>query len=236
MAEADPELVYFFSVNYLCYTVICQYGEEFAAAHPQLYTEGGADEAIARYIESATSRTDTDGPFFYSLLSKGLVRENVARVYQNYAEQLAKQRDRQERTAVIASLKSTANQVRIIKINDVDQMDGVEFESLVAALFRKMGFKTVLTPATSDQGIDVVADNGERKIGIQAKCYSGPVGNGAVQEAYSGAKYYKCTEAMVITNNTFTLAARKLADSCGVILVDRVALASQLAVFPLRAS
>ena len=56
------------------------------------------------------------------------------------------------------------------------------------------------------------------KYGIQCKYYSAPVGNKAVQEAYSGARFYDCDRAVVMTNHTFTKAARELADKLEVEL------------------
>ena len=56
------------------------------------------------------------------------------------------------------------------------------------------------------------------KYGIQCKYYSHPVGNQAIQEAYAGADFYDCDAAMVMTNNTFTRAARELAEKLEVEL------------------
>ena len=56
------------------------------------------------------------------------------------------------------------------------------------------------------------------KYGIQCKYYSHPVGNKAIQEAYAGADFYDCDAAMVMTNNTFTRAARELAEKLEVEL------------------
>lgn len=65
------------------------------------------------------------------------------------------------------------------------------------------------------------------KYGIQCKYYSHPVGNKAIQEAYAGADFYDCDAAMVMTNNTFTRAARELAEK---LEVDSGNTARQMAV------
>ncbi|WP_302760034.1 restriction endonuclease [Christensenella hongkongensis] len=108
-----------------------------------------------------------------------------------------------------------------ITLNDIDLMSGYEFEEFVAGLFKKMGYATEVTKASGDQGIDVLAKKNETIIGIQAKCYSSTVGNSAIQEAVAGKNYYNCDKAMVITNSTFTSAAKELAKSNNVILWDR---------------
>ena len=59
------------------------------------------------------------------------------------------------------------------------------------------------------------------KWAIQAKGYPGStVGNSAVQEAHTGMRFYGCQRCAVITNSTFTSAARKLAEGVGCMLID----------------
>ena len=117
------------------------------------------------------------------------------------------------------------------QINDIDLMNGVEFEKFIASLFSKMGYKTEITKQTNDQGLDVIAfKNGER-IGIQAKCYSNTVGNSSVQEAVAGKNYYNCDKVLVITNNFFTSSAIKLAMTNQVILWNRDILKEKLKEF-----
>ena len=56
---------------------------------------------------------------------------------------------------------------------------------------------------------------------VQAKFYSTPVGNKAVQEIVASKAYYKnAPHAIVITNNTFTPSAIKLAEANSVKLVN----------------
>ena len=74
---------------------------------------------------------------------------------------------------------------------------------------------------SGDQGVDVIAERDGIKIGIQAKCYSEPVGNAAVQEVIAGISYYKLDKGFVVTNSTFTTAAKRLAEETHVILWDR---------------
>ncbi len=98
-------------------------------------------------------------------------------------------------------------------------MDGHQYEYQCAKMLRNKGFSKVqVTKGSGDQGIDVIAYSGGKKYGIQCKYYTSPVGNHAVQEAFAGAKYYDCDVAVVMTNNTFTPAARELAKKTGVLL------------------
>ncbi|MGB0437599.1 MAG: restriction endonuclease, partial [Mycobacterium sp.] len=57
------------------------------------------------------------------------------------------------------------------------------------------------------------------RLAVQCKRRARPVGAGAVQEVVAGAPMQGCTATMVVTNNGFTPAARKLADLHGCELV-----------------
>lgn len=59
------------------------------------------------------------------------------------------------------------------------------------------------------------------KTVIQAKRYVKAVGIKAVQEAVAAKGMYGCTEAMVVTNSTYTRAARELARANRVALWER---------------
>lgn len=112
-------------------------------------------------------------------------------------------------------------QVSHYSIDDVDMMNGNEFEHFVCELYSKMGYKAEVTKQSGDQGLDVVAERNGIKVGIQAKCYSGTVGNAAVQEAVAGKNYYHCDKVVVATNNFFTPSAIELAQANDVILWNR---------------
>ena len=120
---------------------------------------------------------------------------------------------------------------RRITIDDIDLMSGLEFEGFVNELFNKMGYKTKLTKASGDQGIDIIAERDGIKIGIQAKCYSQSVGNSAIQEAVAGKAYYNCEKIAVVTNSHFTKGAVSLARANNVILWDRKMLIEKLGYF-----
>ncbi len=91
-------------------------------------------------------------------------------------------------------------------------MDGYQFEKYCAKLLKSKGYTNIqTTQASKDQGIDIIADKGKYRYGVQCKYYDRPVGNSAVQEAAAGAKYYGCDRAVVMTNSTFTEPAGSLA-------------------------
>lgn len=95
--------------------------------------------------------------------------------------------------------------------------DGLAFEKRIGAQLTAAGYDVSFTPATGDQGVDLVAERGAQRLVVQCKDYGGPVGNHAVQQVYAGAAYYGASRAAVLAPNGFTTAARQLASSLGVL-------------------
>jgi hypothetical protein len=95
-------------------------------------------------------------------------------------------------------------------------MTGAEFERYVGQVFHDNGHHAAVTKATGDYGVDLILNG---YIAVQVKLYKSTVGPKAVQEVVAGRAHYKCTEAWVVTNSTFTSAAVALAESNGVRLI-----------------
>lgn len=111
---------------------------------------------------------------------------------------------------------------RVISFQDIDNMEGHDFEYFCAEVLKKNGFSCVnVTVASGDYGIDITACQGATSYAIQCKRYRGTVGNKAVQEALSGKVYYGCKAAAVLTNSYFTPQAKETAQKTGVELWDR---------------
>jgi len=103
---------------------------------------------------------------------------------------------------------------------DVESMSGEEYEEFCKNVLEQYGWQVTVTPKSGDQGVDLIAIAGEMSICIQCKRYSQPVGNSAVQQAFSGKKHYGGTYAAVVTNAGFTQSARQLAESTEVLLLS----------------
>lgn len=103
----------------------------------------------------------------------------------------------------------------------VDAMDGFQFEDFLVEVFQTMGYDVKETKRTQDQGADLFVTRFDKNMVIQAKNYSGSVGNSAVQQVISAKAFYGCDEAMVVTNSYFTKSAKELAESAMVRLIDR---------------
>jgi restriction system protein len=102
-----------------------------------------------------------------------------------------------------------------------DEMSGTEFEDHIAHIARSCGVPVIMTPLTGDWGVDLILGRRPNRVAVQCKRQSRPVGTSAVQEVVAGAPMQDCVRTMVVTNNGFTPAARKLAERHGCELVGR---------------
>jgi restriction system protein len=110
-----------------------------------------------------------------------------------------------------------------------DGMTGPEFEKYVARLMRGSGFKRVKTcGGGGDLGADVVGYTPDgRRVVVQCKRYAGSVGGPLIQMFNGTARDIHAADvALFVTTGRPTTQARQLAARCGIVLVDRPALAT----------
>ena len=106
-------------------------------------------------------------------------------------------------------------------MKEIDKMTGEEFEEYLGHLFKKRGYHVSYTKTSGDYGADLILEDRDDIIAVQAKRYSGNVGVKAVQEIIGALKMYEATQGWVVTNSYFTKQAEKLAESNEVYLIDR---------------
>ena len=124
--------------------------------------------------------------------------------------------------AIIAAVVYFLGQARRRRPDDIDLMEGHDFEEFCASLLRKEGFLEVeVTKGSGDYGIDILAEKDGVTYAIQCKCYATPVGVHAVQEAYAGRDYYDRMVGAVLTNQYFTTPAVEAAKRLKILLWDR---------------
>lgn len=106
-------------------------------------------------------------------------------------------------------------------IHNIDVMKGETFEQFLKVLFEERGYQVELTPKSGDFGADLIMTKDGRRIAVQAKRYEKTVGIDAIQEAAGARSYYGTHDAIVITNQDFSTAARQQAQKSNVGLINR---------------
>lgn len=112
--------------------------------------------------------------------------------------------------------------IKVSKAEDLYALSGRAFEEFLSDLFSHLGYSSVTTKTTGDQGGDIVIKKDDDRIVVQAKNFSGNlVGNKAIQEVLASKSYYGCNKAMVVTTSKFTRPAKDLADKNNIELWDK---------------
>ena len=99
---------------------------------------------------------------------------------------------------------------------------GVDFELYLKTLIEEQleGAYVETTPASGDHGADLLVRFRGIVVAVQAKYYTGSVGNAAVQEIHSGMGFYDADYGMVVTQSKYTEHAKSLAMKLNIHLED----------------
>lgn len=129
----------------------------------------------------------------------------------------------------------TVNELLFLTLEDVDLLNGDEFEKLCQLLLEKVGFEARQTSKIQgDGGIDIVAINGKNGLLIQCKRSSKILGWDAIKEVVAGtARYQKLYPTInfskvAITNQFFNQNAKDQAAHNCVTLWERSDIDKQL--------
>lgn len=130
-------------------------------------------------------------------------------------------------------------------IHAVDAVDGITFEKIIEALYKKAGMLSVRTSESNDNGADVTVFSGSKQQNLLIQCkktknYQSNIGKDGVQEIKTALSYYEdihsCSfKPVVITNaKGFTSGAIDLANANGVQLICRAELTKMLELYPVE--
>lgn len=115
--------------------------------------------------------------------------------------------------ADIAGAPLSREAEQVLKRLGVDSMSGYQFEEFVGELFRLTGFEVEAPGGPGDLGADLIVGHGNRRLSVQLKRYSAGknASRRAVSDAIGPMRHYDCTDALAVTNRTFTESAREFA-------------------------
>ena len=121
--------------------------------------------------------------------------ESQARSQERQARRNAQKKEREEEQRKHIESLLHRNAVR----DDINYMSGAQFEEFMAGVLRQKGYAVEKTKATGDQGVDLLLpDFDGKRIAVQLKRYTGPVGNSAVQATFAGMGHYRAEQGWVI--------------------------------------
>lgn len=110
----------------------------------------------------------------------------------------------------------------------IDRMNGREFRAYIADLLRRLGFTVTTTSYLEDYAPGLTALRGGNRVLVHVRLTQNPVGIRAVEEAEACRIRYRCDRAVIVSNHSFTTAARVAAVQKNVELWDRERLQEQM--------
>jgi HJR/Mrr/RecB family endonuclease len=196
--------------NMLASTLLKIFKEEIG-----MQNSGSADAVLTNYIQHLGTNNFNN----FNLVCLSYILKKDKRTAADMLSDKIRELEHKEK---MKSFEDRLNKKgKTLTIEQIDAMDGYSFEDTLRDLFKSMNFEVQHTSYSGDNGADVIVKLPNKKVAIQAKNYTGNVGNAAVQEIVAAKVHYQCDIAMVITNSYYTKQAVELAATNGVILVDR---------------
>ncbi|MGK4580652.1 restriction endonuclease [Kitasatospora sp. HPMI-4] len=107
---------------------------------------------------------------------------------------------------------------------DLFEMDPLDFEKLLAELFRRLGYQTRTTERSGDDGVDVIAENPDPITGglyvIQAKRYRKTVSPTAVRDLDATMAHFGANKGILVTTSGFGPGSRRWVEGKPLTLID----------------
>ena len=103
----------------------------------------------------------------------------------------------------------------------LDNTTGREFEIFLVSIFAKLGYSATVTNRSKDYGCDMMLQQGDSRIAVQAKRSESELDFTSVQRVLGSLKKYNAHMSVVVTNNKFISSAKQLAKIKDVVLIDR---------------
>ena len=113
----------------------------------------------------------------------------------------------------------------------LEELNGSEFERLVAMYYEEKGYTPQLVGGAGDHEVDIILTDPKEnyKIAVQCKHWkTKKVGNDTILRLASGKRVHKCIDAWCITTNYYTKAAMEAAEANKVKLLNGLHVQDQI--------
>jgi uncharacterized membrane protein (DUF485 family) len=101
-------------------------------------------------------------------------------------------------------------------------MSGRDFEVSLAKIFKDNGYKTELTQASADGGVDIIIYENEQPVFVQCKAYNKPVGVAVARELYGVMQDKNVEQGVIATLNGVTQGVYDFVNGKNIKLIDLV--------------
>lgn len=118
-----------------------------------------------------------------------------------------------------------AKGLQTLQLVDIDNMEEAQFTEYIEMLLRARGYQTMQTAQTGTDGVAFIAQKGRKAVGVYIERQTDPVRAANIRRAASWRRHFGFHTVMIITNSTFTSAAKRTALSHSCALIDRGELA-----------
>jgi hypothetical protein len=109
---------------------------------------------------------------------------------------------------------------RIRRLEQIQQLDPIEFEHFVGYIYQQLGHTVWLTVSSGDEGVDLVLRKGRQTTIVQCKRYSATVGQPVVRDLYGAMMHTKANQAVLATSGTVSRPAEDWARGKPLKLLD----------------
>ena len=113
----------------------------------------------------------------------------------------------------------------------IDAMTERQFEVLLEYFFAIKGYRVARIGGRGEFGADLLLNDTHGRMIVQARRWTGLVRHDAVQHAVAAMAHYGAARALVVTSSDYSQEAVTVANSNGVTLWNRAALAAELTSF-----
>lgn len=109
---------------------------------------------------------------------------------------------------------------RIRTLNQLKNMDPIEFERFCGYLYERRGYTAHMTASTGDEGVDLLLKKGNELVVVQCKRYSNTVGQPTVRDLYGTMLHNNATSSALVTTARISRQAEDWAKGKPIHLVD----------------